>query len=251
MISLLALISFSQPLSPFTAFSPFCATGQRDSSEVWYPGRRHGQIQRLQLPALCRSLRLRASGWMGRESEPEQWPDSLAQRSSAHVAMQRPLWTQRDEENAGRWEKMSFFIVMAAYVLTTWQLFLKNLSHSALDILSRRGILLLDLFSLWASWIPGWWVHLFTLRSWPVAHWWPDILLRPSRGLYYVGRCLGHWSNNHCLCRVSNRGLWMWCQLITGTQNSVSFCFSMAVGKEETMYYLLNPTPKQWLPILT
>lgn len=66
-----------------------------------------------------------------------------------------------------------------------------------------RWILLLDLYSLWASWIPGWWVHLFTLCSWAVAHWRPDIMLWPSWRLYNVGRCLGHWSNYHSLCGVS------------------------------------------------
>ena len=109
----LALISFSplvlslspplfvssHPPSPSSSLrSPW----QRDSREVWFPGGRHGPIQHLQLPALCRSLHLRAGGWMGRDSESQQRADSLAQRRCAHLSVQRPLWAQRDEENAGR-----------------------------------------------------------------------------------------------------------------------------------------------------
>lgn len=111
-----------------------------------------------------------------------------------------------------------------------------------------RWVLLLDLYSLWASWIPGWWVHLLTLRSWPVADWWPNILLRPSWGLYHVGRCLGDWANYHCLCRVRNKGLSTWCQFITGPHRSVCFCICMAVEKGKGSWP--NPTPKSWFPII-
>lgn len=88
--------------SSLTPSSSFCTSRQWNSSEVRHPGGRHGPIQHLQLPALRGSLRVRASRRMGRESESEQRSDSLAQRGGAHFTVQRPLWTQRDEENAGR-----------------------------------------------------------------------------------------------------------------------------------------------------
>ena len=106
----LALISFFHSsyhflfhsLYPLTPCSPFLSSRQWNSSESWFPGGRRGPIQHLQLPALCRSLRLRAGRWLGRESNFEQRSDSLAKRSGAHLAVQRSLWTQWDEENAGR-----------------------------------------------------------------------------------------------------------------------------------------------------
>lgn len=51
----------------------------------------------------------------------------------------------------------------------------------------------------WALRIPGWWVHLYGLRPWVVAHCRPVWLLWPSWGLHQVGRCLGHWSSHHRL----------------------------------------------------
>lgn len=98
----LGLLPFFHSLSLCSLFSPIFSSRQRDSSEVWHPGGWRRPIQHLQLPALWWSLWLRASRWMGREFKSEQWFNSLAQRSSAHVAVQRPLWAQWDEENAGR-----------------------------------------------------------------------------------------------------------------------------------------------------
>lgn len=135
------------------------------------------------------------------------WPREVVPTSQCSDPCER---NEMKKMQAGR--RLNFnnvlFLITVTY-RTEQQCLLKN--HILLFVfLFPRWVLLLDLYSLRASWIPGWWVHLRTLCSWPVAHWWTDVLLRPSWGLHYVGGCLGHRSNYHRLCRVSDNGLSTW-----------------------------------------
>lgn len=133
------------------------------------------------------------------------WPREVAPTSQCSDPCER---NEMKKMQAGRGLNFRNVLTHHAKQLCFWN---ASVCHTLLFMmLLPRWVLLLDLYSLWASWISGWWIHLFALCSWPVAHRRSDVLLWSSWGLHYVGRCLGHWSNYHSLCRVSDSGSRGW-----------------------------------------